>query len=423
MRLPANETGKLKSALQKNFQLSQKGMSSNPGEKFMVIKLSEDNKTGSQQEILNYIKKDFRAELVRPALKGTSGSEVVIDEEFYVKLKANVSVVKLNKLMLQLGCVLAKKYSYGSQTYLIKATAANGFDGLKMANLFFESGLFEYAEPDFRAFDMLHTAPPPPNDPLYNLQWAHLNDGSANQFNGVAGTDIDVDEAWTITKGKPTIRIAVIDEGVQRNHPDLVNNIDPLGFGLNAANASTGDILATTRSHGTSCAGIIAAEANNGIGMAGIAPLCKIIPVNLTINTSGTFGTSAQLAQCIDWAWNQGGADVLSNSWGGGLSSSLVQDAIKRATTLGRGGKGAIVLFSSGNNDAGLVNPAIFPETIAVGGIDMCNKRKAPTSCDSEVFWGANYGVGLDIVAPTVKIATTCVTGTCLLYTSDAADE
>jgi len=412
VRLPANETGKLKSALQKNFQLSQKGMSSNPGEKFMVIKLSEDNKTGSQQEILNYIKKDFRAELVRPALKGTSGSEVVIDEEFYVKLKANVSVVKLNKLMLQLGCVLAKKYSYGSQTYLIKATAANGFDGLKMANLFFESGLFEYAEPDFRAFDMLHTAPPPPNDPLYNLQWAHLNDGSANQFNGVAGTDIDVDEAWTITKGKPTIRIAVIDEGVQRNHPDLVNNIDPLGFGLNAANASTGDILATTRSHGTSCAGIIAAEANNGIGMAGIAPLCKIIPVNLTINTSGTFGTSAQLAQCIDWAWNQGGADVLSNSWGGGLSSSLVQDAIKRATTLGRGGKGAIVLFSSGNNDAGLVNPAIFPETIAVGGIDMCNKRKAPTSCDSEVFWGANYGVGLDIVAPTVKIATTCVTGT-----------
>ena len=412
VRLPASETGKLKSALQKNFQLSQKGISTIAEEKFVVIKLSEDNKTVSQQQILNYIKKDFRAELVRPALKGIGGSEVVIDEEFYVKLKPTVSVLQLNNLMLELGCVLAKKYAYGNQTYLVKATAANGFDGLKMANLFFESGLFEYAEPDFRAFDMLHTAPPPPNDPMYNLQWAHLNDGSASQFNGVTGIDIDVDEAWAITQGKPAIRIAVIDDGVQRNHPDLINNIDPLGFGLNAANANTGNILSTSQSHGTSCAGIIAAEANNGIGIAGIAPFCKIIPVNLTINSSGTFGTSAQLAQCIDWAWNQGGADVLSNSWGNGLASSLVQDAIKRATTLGRGGKGAIVLFSSGNNDAGVVYPAIFPETIAVGGISMCIQRKSPTSCDGELFWGANYGLGLDIVAPTVKIATTRVTGT-----------
>ena len=412
VRLPANETGNLKSALQKNFQLSQKSISTAAGEKFVVIKLNEDNKADSKQEILNYIKNNFRAELVRPALKGASGSEVVIDEEFYVKLKPTVSVKELNRLMLQRNCVLARQYAVGNRTYIIKATAANGFDGLKMANLFFESGLFEYAEPDFRAFDMLHTAPPPPNDPLYNLQWAHLNDGSANQFSGVAGADIDVDEAWAITQGKPAIRIAVLDEGVQRNHPDLVNNIDPLGFGLSAGNANTGDILATTRSHGTSCAGIIAAEANNGIGIAGIAPLCKIIPVNLTVNTSGTFGTATQLAQCIDWAWNQGGADVLSNSWGGGLASSLLQDAIKRATTLGRGGKGAIVLFSSGNDDAGLAQPAIFPESIAVGGLSMCLQRKSPASCDGEVFWGANYGVGLDISAPAVKIATTRNTGT-----------
>lgn len=412
VRLPANESGNLKSALQKNFQLSQKGFSTTAGEKFMVIKLSEDNKTGSQQEIIGYIKKNFRAELVRPALKAATGSEVAIDEEFYVKLKPAVSVKELNKLLLQRNCILAKQYAFGNRTYIIKATAANGFDGLKMANLFFESGLFEYAEPDFRAFDMLHTAPPPPDDPLYNLQWAHINDGSANQFSGVAGADMDIDEAWNITQGKPAIRIAVLDEGVQRNHPDLINNIDPLGFGLNAGNANTGDILATTRSHGTSCAGIIAAEANNGIGIAGIAPLCKIIPVNITVNTSGTFGTSAQLAQCIDWAWNQGGADVLSNSWGGGLASSLVQDAIIRATTLGRGGKGAIVLFSSGNDDAGVVNPASFPETIAVGGVSMCFQRKSPVSCDGEVFWGANYGVGLDIAAPAVKIATTRVTGT-----------
>src|SRR5690606_8928919 len=102
----------------------------------------------------------------------------------------------------------------------------------------------------------------------YNLQWSAVNTGAANQGSGTAGADMDIDEAWDITMGSPTIKIAVIDEGVQRSHPDLINNITATGFGLVAANATTGNILANTRSHGTSCAGIIAAEANNNIGMA-----------------------------------------------------------------------------------------------------------------------------------------------------------
>jgi hypothetical protein len=278
------------------------------------------------------------------------------------------------------------------------------FDGLQMANRFYETGLFEYAEPDFRPLDMLHSAT---NDPLYPLQWGLKNTGSAQQFNGTPGADIGIEAAWQITKGSPSIRIAVIDEGVQRLHPDLVNNIDPMGFGLVAANATTGEVLAGNLSHGTSCAGIIAARADNGIGVAGVAPLSKIIPVNLTVNSSGNFGSFEQIASCIDWAWNQGGADILSNSWNITLASNLVNDAIKRAATLGRGGKGALVLFSSGNDDAGLNNPKFLPEVIAVGAMSMCYQRKSVNSCDGENFWGSNYGVGLDISAPGVKIATT----------------
>jgi subtilisin family serine protease len=254
---------------------------------------------------------------------------------------------------------------------------------------------------------LLHRAPPPPNDYLFPVQWGLKNTGIPEQFNGTPGADIGIEAAWEITKGSPSIRIAVIDEGVDRTHPDLINNIDPLGFGLLPGNASTGNVLYADGSHGTSCAGIIAAEADNGIGIAGVAPLCKIIPVNLTINASGTFGTKSQIATCIDWAWNQGGADVLSNSWGGGLFSTLVNDAIKRATTLGRGGKGAIVLFSSGNDDAGLNDPKVLPEVIAVGAMSMCYQRKNPTTCDGEYWWGGNYGSGLDVSAPGVKIATT----------------
>ncbi|RYY52134.1 MAG: hypothetical protein EOO05_22305, partial [Chitinophagaceae bacterium] len=247
---------------------------------------------------------------------------------------------------------------------------------------------------------------------MFNLQWAAINTGAANQGSGFAGADIDLDEAWDITMGNAAIRIAVLDEGVQRSHPDLINNITASGFGLLPANATSGDILSTARSHGTSCAGIIAAEANNNIGIAGVAPLSKIIPVNITVNTTGSFGTSAQIAQATDWAWDQGAADVLSNSWGGGTASSLIQDAIRRAVTLGRGGKGALVIFASGNNNAGVSSPACFPETIAVGAMSMCHQRKSGTSCDNETFWGGNYGTGLDISAPGVRIATTRVTGT-----------
>ena len=409
VRIKAAEVQQLQQSIRTIFQLSEKAFTSTDNSRFVIISLKEDNKTSRQNELLNYLKNSGKTELVRAALKAADGKDVVIDEGFYIKLKPTATYVQFAALAAQLNCTIEKVYQYDNKTFLLKAGAINGYDGMRMANLFFESGLFLYAEPDFRLLDGLHA---PPNDPLYNLQWAHLNTGAANQGSGIAGADIDVDEAWGITMGSPTIRVAVLDEGVQRTHPDLINNIDPLGFGLTAGNATTGDILASTRSHGTSCAGIIAAEANNNIGVAGVAPLSKIIPVNIIVNTAGTFGTSAQIAQCLDWAWNQGAADILSNSWGGGLASSLIRDAIHRATTLGRGGKGSIVIFSSGNSDAGVASPAIFPETIAVGAMSMCNQRKSPSTCDGESFWGGNYGTGLDISAPGVRIATTRNTAT-----------
>jgi len=409
LRIKPAEVQQVQLNIRNTFQLSEKAFTATDNSRFVIISLKEDNKTNRQNDILNYLKISGKTELVRPALKAADGNDVVIDEGFYVKLKAGATYIQLAALAAQKNCAIEKSYQYDDKTFLLKAGAINGYDGLRMANLFFESGLFVYAEPDFRMLNALHATP---NDPLYNLQWAHLNTGSVNQGSGTAGADIDVDEAWDITMGSPAIRVAVIDEGVQRTHPDLINNITPIGFGLSAGNAATGDILATTRSHGTACAGIIAAEANNNIGVAGIAPLSKIIPVNITINTAGTFGTSAQLAQGIDWAWNEGAADILSSSWGGGLASSLIQDAIRRAITLGRAGKGSIVIFSSGNSDAGLSSPAIFSETIAVGAMSMCNQRKSPSTCDGEIFWGGCYGTGLDISAPGVRIATTRVTGT-----------
>jgi subtilisin family serine protease len=117
------------------------------------------------------------------------------------------------------------------------------------------------------------------------------------------------------------------------------------------------------------------------------------------------------IGTCIDWSWQTAGADILSNSWGGGGSSALINDPITRSVTQGRGGLGAPVLFAAGNNNGAVSYPATLSNVIAVAAMSMCDQRKSPTSCDGETFWGSNFGTNLDISAPGVKIYATDISG------------
>lgn len=341
-----------------------------------------------------------------PCLVGINGKLSSYGNDFVVKLKTGTSLTQLNALISKYNCVMQRAYMFDDRTFILGAGVANAYDGLKMANIFFESNLFEFAEPDLEIYDAINTAP---NDPLYYLQWDHKNTGSADQHNGVPGADMNVENAWKITQGSSLISVAVIDEGVDTGHADLKKNLLQ-GFDATTQTANKGDgrPLSSANAHGTCCAGIIAALSNNGIGIAGIAPKCKIMPVNIA-DASGDFTTYSNIAGGVDYAWMHG-ADVLTNSWGGGSPSSILDDAIHRAVTQGRSGKGCAVFFSAGNNNSGLSYPALNDEVVAVGGINMCNQRKNPNSCDGE-DWGASYGSGLGVVAPCVKIPTTDISG------------
>jgi len=249
------------------------------------------------------------------------------------------------------------------------------------------------------------------NDPLWPQQWAHRNSGAGGfKLDG----DMDVDDAHDILTGHPSITIAIVDEGVDMAHEDLAANVvagydstdqssSPPG-GI-AGNAACGD------GHGTSCAGIAAAVGGNGKGIVGVAPDCSIMSVRIG---RGSVWTQNQWAATgINLAW-QNGADVLSNSWGGGSSSTLITNAINAARTNGRGGLGAVVLFASGNGNASSVSyPSSLSNVISVGATSPCDQRKSPSSCDGESWWGSNYGTGLDVVAPGVLIATTDVSLGC----------
>lgn len=389
------------------FPQAARGLQRIPGEAKQLFFRSKSINATEQQAFRFWIRQQVPQSVQQPFVVDNRGFSYLVGLRVYAQVKPGTSSARIQAWLQQQAIKAEEAYRYDNTIRFFRSLDVTK-DAISVANRMMNSGLFVMAEPDLAGFDLVQT---PPNDPLYPLQWSHLNTGSPAQFNGTPGADIDVDLAWSITRGSSSIRIAVLDVGVQRNHPDLAANMDPLGYGLIAPVINTGDVLDTSAYHGTSCAGIIGAVANNGIGVAGVAPDCKLIPVNIARTTAGLFGTFSQIAGAIDWAWSSAAADVLSNSWGGGSPSTLYRDAIRRAVTNGRGGKGAVVVFSSGNANAGVFSPASFSDCIAVGAMDMCYQRKSPTSCDGENYWGSNYGFGLDVVAPGVKIATTWNSG------------
>ncbi|NRB49217.1 MAG: S8 family serine peptidase [Saprospiraceae bacterium] len=293
--------------------------------------------------------------------------------------------------------------SISRDSLLIELTLRNSADqsAIALSNQLFELGWFEFAEPDFiRLLEPMHTS-----DPLITDQWALDNDGQNTVlYGGSAEADMNIYTAWATTTGSASIKVAVLDEGVDLQHPDLAQNLLP---GYDATGQGSLGAANPADAHGTACAGIVAAVGNNGIGIAGVAYHSKVIPIRVAYRAANNWvTTNGWIADAINWAWDEGHADILSNSWGGGSPSSLINEAIDNALRFGRRGMGSPVVFAAGNHNGDLSYPASYPATIAVTAMSMCNERKSLTSCDGENWWGANYGPGIDIAAPGVKILT-----------------
>lgn len=260
-----------------------------------------------------------------------------------------------------------------------------GVDLLALANRIYESGLVEYAHPDFMV-EKRRTA-----DPLYSEQY-YLNNTSSNL--GTADVDIDAPEAWNLTKGSSQIRVAVIDDGVEA-HEDLedasgnsrvLNGYTPQTGGNGRPTwdqRPDGRGGTETAGHGVASAGIVAAS-HNSVGVRGVAPNVKVVPINIFNGGVGNRETPSDIAAGINWAWDEGNADVLSNSWGypGGRPTNfdVIVDAIQDARTQGRNGRGSIVIFSAGNFFNGSqATETFFPASVsgvmAVGAVDRNDNR------------------------------------------------
>lgn len=182
------------------------------------------------------------------------------------------------------------------------------------------------------------------NDPLVDEQWYLENFG---QTSGPADIDLDIQDAWSQTKGENVV-IGFVADGIQHDHPDLIDRFLP-GLSYNFATDSSSTYLLD--SHDTAVAGIAIASGDNGIGVSGIAPEANY--ATLGINT-GDQGADAVIAQAL--SHERDNIDIYSNSWGPwdngeGLDApgSLTAQALEDGVENGRNGLGNIFVWAAGN--------------------------------------------------------------------------
>jgi thermitase len=224
-------------------------------------------------------------------------------------------------------------------------------------------------------------------------QWAHER--------------IGIPDAWKISRGESSVRVAVLDEGVDTSHPAIkpavVAERDFIGGTGDSAMPNGDD------AHGTACAGIIVGR---GKKVPGVAPGCSLLAARIAMDDGSGHWVFEDYAtaDAIDWCWRHDAA-VLSNSWGGGPPSDAISRAFGRARTQGRGGKGAVVCIAAGNAQRAIDFPGDLPGYVTIAASNPDDERKTRTSSDGETWWGSNYGPTLWMLAPGVFTHTTDIAG------------
>ncbi|MFH1359154.1 MAG: S8 family peptidase [archaeon] len=266
----------------------------------------------------------------------------------------------------------------------------------------------EYAEPNY-IFKSYFQTSVIPNDASYSLKWGLMN--------------INSEKAWNLTTGNSSVSIAIIDTGVDWNHPDLSLNIwnntdegcddttDADGNGYNGdcrgydfVNVSSGcsasDDCNTEdnnpmdyQTHGTHCAGIASAVSNNNLGVTGACWNCSIMPVRAGYEDLTGRGSLAltDVVQALYYATNNS-ATIISMSFGGSHSVTM-QAAINDSYT-----NGSILVASSGNDGANSAQyPCAYDNVICIAAIDSDNSSASYS----------NYGTWVDLAAPGTSIYST----------------
>lgn len=310
------------------------------------------------------------AMMLAPATIGAAPAEAesknYVADEIIVKFKKGVSQSAMSALHEQKGAQVKETSRYGGYQ-VVKVKKGSVEEAVKEYN---KNANVEYAEPNY-----IYHATWISNDPYFPYQW-NLH-------------KIEAPCAWDFARGAGAT-IAVIDTGVQSNHPDLVGKV------INGYDFVDDDwVPQDGNGHGTFVAGIAAAQTNNGIGIAAVAPQANILAIRV-LNNSGS-GTLNDIADGIRFAVDNG-AEVINLSLGGTYGSTTLQQAVDYAWS-----RGAVIVAAAGNSGNTQPHyPAYYPNVISV----------ASTDRNDNISYFSTRGAWVDIAAPGSDIYSTYINNT-----------
>ncbi len=322
---------------------------------------------------------------------GGSGPEMLTDGTFYVCYPNDWDESRITALEANYRLIPSAQNPRlaGIRMYKLAEPVA----AVALANRIYEAGGVRCAAPVWQR-PVQKRSMPTGGDLLFDLQWHLENRG---QGSGTPGADINAVPAWAITLGQG-ITIAVLDDGLDIRHPDLVDNALPSGhfdFIDNLTDPAAGR-------HGTAVAGIAAAKGFNNIGGRGVAPAASLLGIRI-LDDSGRLDDYT-VAQAFSYATDR--ADIVNNSWGppdGSLHafegpSPLVRSAIENGIRFGRQGRGNIYVLAAGNggadDDSNLDGYATLRYGIPVGASNNLGRAASYSEAGANILVNAPSGGG-----------------------------
>jgi subtilisin family serine protease len=360
--------------------------SSVPGWSYVML---PDHALGvdAAQQAVDRLAAQGRLDMVSLVYLGTSGLPEIPTRDLLVSFAPDLAAdVEAAVLAAHNATVIGRDVAGTPGLVRARTTVATGAAMLEIALEVNDHPMVEWAQSDriFWAERFNY-----PNDPLFPQQWA------LDQPNG---EHMDALKAWKVHIGDPSVRVVVLDSGVQQNHPDI-SQVPGQSFTGSGSNGGPGNAC---DNHGTAVAGCVSATLNNGIGVAGIAPDVRSQSAKI-FNEILFFGICWPFLETqdswtvagINWAASSG-ARVTNSSWGGGASSAIT-NAFNNTRA-----QGVLHFAASGNGGGSSISwPASLASVNAVGALNSSGNRAG----------FSQYGTGLFISAPGENILTTDRTG------------
>lgn len=341
----------------------------------------------------------------RTRAESLQGRRAMVADQLIVKLATGQTRSDLDSINQQMGAKIAE--TLDPSTYVVQLSAPD-LDAVTQAMAAYaqQTNQIAYAEPNYLVEGLVTF----PNDPSFNTLWGMHNTG---QTGGTADADIDAPEAWDLARGNASILVGVIDTGVDYGHPDLAANIwrntgETPGNGVDDdGNGYVDDTRGwdfysndndpiDDHFHGTHCAGTIGGIGNNSQGVTGVCWTVSIIPLKF-LSADGS-GYTSDAVRAVNYA-TRVGADLTSNSWGGGGFSQALKDAIDA------GGQAQILFIAAAGNDGlNIDSSPSYPASYT----SACVVSVAATDSRDRLAGFSNHGAtGVDLGAPGVAIQST----------------